>query len=150
MVYLPLKDGLPPDGRSPFLREEPFRCGWFPAVCFFILLPVLSRPVRSRSPSGVVPEDLHCDFVLRCKGGGIIGARIYDGIVYIRMQPDVEDHEIAAVIVGEEAVTLKRVCRDGGHLVLMAENPAFPPIVVNGGHTARILGKAVGFTSVIK
>lgn len=97
------------------------------------------------------PEDLHCDFVLRCKGDSMTGARIHDGdIVYIRLQPNVEDHEIAAVIIDEEAVTLKRVYRDNDHIVLMAENPNYPPIVVNGGHTARIIGKAVGFTSILK
>jgi repressor LexA len=98
-----------------------------------------------------VPENIHCDFTLICKGDSMIGARIHDGdVVYIRQQEEVENHEIAAVIIDEEAVTLKRVYRDNDHLVLMAENPTFPPIVVNGQHTARIIGKAVGFTSIIK
>lgn len=97
-----------------------------------------------------IPEDFHCDFVLRCQGDSMIGARIHDGdMVYIRLQPEVENHEIAAVIIDEESVTLKRVYRAGDHLVLLAENPAFPPIVVNGEHTARIIGKAVGFTSIL-
>lgn len=98
-----------------------------------------------------VPDNIHCDFTLICKGDSMIGARIHDGdVVYIRQQEEVENHEIAAVIIDEEAVTLKRVYRDNDHLVLMAENPTFPPIVVNGQHTARIIGKAVGFTSIIK
>ena len=80
----------------------------------------------------------------------MIGARIHDGdVVYIRQQPDVENNEIAAVMIDEEEVTLKRVYHDGDRLVLMAENPTFPPIIVNGEHTARIIGKAVGFTSII-
>jgi repressor LexA len=97
-----------------------------------------------------VPDNINCDFTLICKGDSMIGARIHDGdVVYIRQQPDIENNEIAAVIIDEEAVTLKRVFRDIDHLVLMAENPTYPPIVVNGGHTARIIGKAVGFTSII-
>ena len=56
-------------------------------------------------------ENLNADFALRCKGDSMINARIFDGdIVYIREQPDVEDGEIAAVLIGEEA-TLKRVCK---------------------------------------
>ena len=97
-----------------------------------------------------VPENINCDFTLICKGDSMIGGRIHDGdVVYIRQQPDVENNEIAAVIIDEEEVTLKRVYHDGDRLVLMAENPTFPPIIVNGEHTARIIGKAVGFTSII-
>ena len=98
-----------------------------------------------------VPDSIHCDFTLICKGDSMIGARIHDGdIVYIRQQPDVENNEIAAVIIDEESVTLKRVYRNDDYLVLMSENPTFAPIIINGGHTARIIGKAVGFTSVLK
>ncbi len=97
------------------------------------------------------PEDIHCDFALRCKGDSMVGARIHDGdVVYIRQQDDVEEHEIAAVIIDEEGATLKRVRREGHFLFLMAENPAYPTIIVNGEHTARIIGKAVGFFSIIK
>ena len=98
-----------------------------------------------------VPENIHCDFTLICKGDSMIGARIHDGdLVYIRQQPDVENNEIAAVIIDEESVTLKRVYRDGDYLVLISENPSYPPILINGEHTARIIGKAVGFTSILK
>jgi len=98
-----------------------------------------------------VPDNIHCDFTLICKGDSMIGARILDGdIVYIRQQPDVENNEIAAVMIDEESVTLKRVYHNGDYLVLMSENPTYAPIIINGDHTARIIGKAVGFTSVLK
>ncbi len=98
-----------------------------------------------------VPDNIHCDFTLICKGDSMVGARIHDGdLVYIRQQPDVENNEIAAVIIDEESVTLKRVYRDGDYLVLMSENPSYAPIIINGEHTARIIGKAVGFTSILK
>lgn len=97
------------------------------------------------------PEDIHCDFALRCKGDSMIGARIHDGdVVYIRQQDDVENSEIAAVIIDEEDVTLKRVYKLDHGMILQAENPSYAPIQINGSHSARIIGKAVGFTSIIK
>ncbi len=99
-----------------------------------------------------VPEYIQADFALRCKGDSMIGARILDGdIVYIRQQPDVDDGEIAAVLIDNEA-TLKRVYKMPGRLQLRAENPAFLPINLEGDEleTVRILGKAVAFTSSVK
>jgi len=97
------------------------------------------------------PEGIHCDFALRCKGDSMVGARIHDGdVVYIRLQDDIETGEIAAVIIDEEDVTLKRVYKLDHGMILQAENPAYAPIQINGGHSARIFGKAVGFTSIIK
>lgn len=98
-----------------------------------------------------IPVGVHCDFTLLCKGDSMIGARIHDGdVVYIRQQEDVENSEIAAVIIDEEEVTLKRVYKLAHGMILQAENPAYAPIQINGSHSARILGKAVGFFSVIK
>lgn len=99
-----------------------------------------------------VPEYIQADFALRCKGDSMIGARILDGdIVYIRQQPDVDDGEIAAVLIDNEA-TLKRVYKMPGRLQLRAENPAFLPINLEGDEleSVRILGKAVAFTSLVK
>lgn len=98
------------------------------------------------------PDNIHCDFTLVCKGDSMTGARILDGdIVYIRMQPDVEDGEIAAVLIGDEA-TLKRVRRANGQLILWPENPAYSPMVFSGPQLAdvRILGKAVAFLSRVR
>ena len=54
-------------------------------------------------------DGVHADFALQCKGDSMINARIFDGdLVYIRIQPEVENGEIAAVRIGDEA-TLKRV-----------------------------------------
>ena len=98
-----------------------------------------------------IPEHIHADFALRCKGDSMINARIHDGdIVYIRQQPAVNNGEIAAVLIEEEA-TLKRVYVYEDHVVLQPENPAYEPLVYFGEtmSTVRILGKAVGFTSII-
>ena len=100
----------------------------------------------------VTAEDsIRADFCLVARGDSMIGARIYDGdYVFIREQPMVENGEIAAVIIGEEA-TLKRVYYDRAHnwLQLLAENPAYPPLVYHDEQLEeiRILGKAVAFMS---
>ena len=74
-------------------------------------------------------ENLNADFALRCKGDSMINARIFDGdIVYIREQPDVEDGEIAAVLIGEEA-TLKRVYKYPSKVVLRPENPLYDDMI---------------------
>ena len=53
--------------------------------------------------------NIHADFCLKAKGDSMIGARIYDGdIVFIRKQEMVNNGEIAAVMIDDEA-TLKRV-----------------------------------------
>ena len=94
---------------------------------------------------------IRADFVLRVHGDSMIGARIYDGdLVFIRQQPEVENGEIAAVAIGDEA-TLKRVYRYGDTLSLRAENPAYKEMVFTGEelNNIRILGKAVAFQSDI-
>lgn len=95
-----------------------------------------------------VPENIRCDFALRCKGDSMIGAGIHDGdAVYINIQPEVENGEIAAVRIGDEA-TLKRVYIHQDYIELRPENPAYESIIrrkeeMNDVH---IEGKAVGYT----
>ena len=70
----------------------------------------------------------------------MINARIWDGdIVFIRAQPQVENGEIAAVIIGDEA-TLKRVYYypQQNRLMLNAENPAFAPLIYIGDELRQI------------
>lgn len=98
------------------------------------------------------PADVSCDFCLQCRGDSMIEARIYDGdLVYIRRQDDVDNGEIAAVLIGEEA-TLKRVYKSEGHVILQAANKAFAPLVFAGPELEqiRIIGKAVAFISRIR
>ena len=97
--------------------------------------------------------DIKADFCLTAKGDSMINARIYDGdIVFIRHQPVVNNGEIAAVIIDNEA-TLKRVYYypEQNKLVLNPENPAYEPLVYINEElsTIRILGKAVYFMSAL-
>lgn len=96
-------------------------------------------------------KSVKADFALRCKGDSMIDARILDGdIVYIRQQAKVENGEIAAVLIGDEA-TLKRVYISANTVTLMPANQKYSPLVYSGEeiNEIRILGKAVAFTSAI-
>lgn len=97
-----------------------------------------------------VPENVQCDFCLRCKGDSMIDAGIHDGdVVYIHITPQVENGQIAAVRIDGEA-TLKRVFWDESSqtLTLLAENRNFAPLVYTGPilETVHVEGRAVGYT----
>jgi repressor LexA len=92
------------------------------------------------------------DFALKCKGDSMINARIFDGdIVYIHSQPDVENGEIAAVLIDNEA-TLKKVHKYTNKLVLSPCNPMYDDLVYTEEqlNDIRILGKAVIFVSTVR
>lgn len=98
--------------------------------------------------------NIKADFCLRAKGDSMIGARIYDGdIVFIHKQEMVDDGEVAAVLIEDEA-TLKRVYydRENGILQLFVENPKYQTMRFTGEELnhIRILGKAVAFQSDVK
>ena len=98
--------------------------------------------------------NIKADFCLRAKGDSMIGARIYDGdIVFIRKQKMVDDGEIAAVLIDDEA-TLKRVYYDQENNViqLFAENPQYKTMRFVGEelNRIRILGKAVALQTDVK
>lgn len=98
-----------------------------------------------------VPQHMNVNFALRCKGDSMVGARILDNdIVCIRQQEVVENGEIAAVLIDNEA-TLKRFYRYGDTVVLRAENPNFKEIEFSKDELQeiKILGKAVYFISSI-
>lgn len=114
------------------------------------------EPTLANEEMGLYVEagtDIKADFCLRAKGDSMIGARIHDGdIVFIRQQEMVDDGEIAAVLIDDEA-TLKRVYydRDAGTLSLFAENPLYKAMHFSGDtlNQIKIIGKAVAFQSDI-
>ena len=84
----------------------------------------------------------------------MINARIYDGdIVFIRQQDEVENGEIAAVVIDNEA-TLKRVYYypEQNMVILKPENPKYADIILQNEslNTVRILGKAIAFQSDVR
>lgn len=101
-----------------------------------------------------LPEGVKADFALTACGDSMINARIFDGdIVYIR-DVEVRNGDIAAVIVRDEEVTLKRFYYypDEGRIVLRAENPTVRMQEYIGDELKhiRVLGKAVNFLSVVR
>ena len=97
--------------------------------------------------------DINADFCLTAKGDSMINARINDGdIVFIKEMPMVDNGDIAAVIIDDDA-TLKRVYYypEDNTIQLIAENPKFKPLIYKNEQLdqIRILGKAVYFMSVL-
>jgi len=93
-----------------------------------------------------VTTDLRADFVLRAVGASMEPG-IHDGdLVFVKSQPTVNNGQIAAVAIGEEA-TLKRVYwyQDTKTLILRADNPKVPEMIYgpNTFEEVRILGRAV-------
>lgn len=100
-----------------------------------------------------MPESTDGVFALCCKGDSMINARILDGdVVYIKEQPQVENGEIAAVLIENEA-TLKRVYYypKKNMLILKAENSKYDDFVYMNEEldNIKIIGKAVGFYSCL-
>ena len=100
-----------------------------------------------------IDSSLDADFCLRAKGDSMTGARIFDGdIVFIRAQDSVDNGEIAAVIINDEA-TLKRVYYypEDEKLILSPENTKYAPLVFikEELNSIKIIGKAVAFQSTV-
>lgn len=92
-----------------------------------------------------IDRRIKADFALVAKGESMIEAGIRDGfVVFIRQTEDVDNGEIAAVLVDGEA-TLKRVYKTRNSVVLVPANKNYHPIVITAsdGQDVRILGKAV-------
>lgn len=92
-------------------------------------------------PSGTV-------FYLKAKGHSM-EPTIPDGAnVLIRQQNEIEDNEIAAVLLNDDnEATLKRIKYQGNMLMLVPDNKNYNPIIITKQHPARILGKAIRFTT---
>jgi len=91
------------------------------------------------------PSGWHADFSLLCVGDSM-SPKIEDGdIVAIRCQQEVQNGEIAAVRIGDEA-TLKMVFLHSDYIELRPVNPAYPSIIRRREEMEeiRIEGKAVG------
>lgn len=93
--------------------------------------------LSDRLPSGNL-------FYLRSQGDSMLPTIPEGSLVLIREQPTVEYGEVAAVLVnGDTEATLKRVKKQGDIVMLIADNPDYPPYVVTKDNPARIIGKAV-------
>lgn len=93
--------------------------------------------LSDRLPSGNL-------FYLKSQGDSMVPTIPEGSLVLIREQPTVEYGEVAAVLVnGDTEATLKRVKKQGDIVMLIADNPDYPPYVITKDNPARIIGKAV-------
>lgn len=97
---------------------------------------------------GIDPMHMDGEFALICKGDSMVDAEIHDGdIVLMKKVPDVEDGEIAAVLIDNEA-TLKRIYKKENLLVLQPCNRNYSPIVYSYDEAEdngiQIIGECVG------
>ena len=80
-------------------------------------------------------------FLLRVRGDSMVNAGILDGdLVLVRPQQEANNGQIVVALVDGDA-TVKRFERGNGHVKLIAENPAYQPIVTNN---ASLVGQVRG------
>ena len=91
---------------------------------------------------GYLPWEGGADwFALRVRGESMKNAGILPGdLVVVRPQCTAENGEIVVALLGDEA-TVKRFCKQNGHILLLPENDAFSPI---DGDETVILGVVRG------
>ena len=86
-------------------------------------------------------------FALRVSGDSMNAARIQDGdILIVRRQEEVENGEVAVVMVGDEDATVKRFYATGSTVTLMPQstNPTHQPQIYDTAKTPiRVIGKVV-------
>lgn len=120
-------------------------------------VPVLGRihagqavpPVEEILEYRPVPADLLKGgqyFFLQVRGDCMDGGPhpIRDGyLVLVRMQPTVESGQVAVVFLpGQDEAVLRRVRLVDGHVLLTADNPAYPPVLLKPDDV-RIIGRVV-------
>jgi repressor LexA len=113
------------------------------AVSDLISLPLLGKiaagtpieAIRHEGDNVEVPPSLLGNgehYALRVDGDSMIKAGIHDGdTVIIRKTNHVPDGRIIVALVDGAEVTLKRLRRDGGKVVLEPENDAYKPRILN-------------------
>jgi len=83
-------------------------------------------------------------FALKIRGQSMIEAGILDGDhAFVRVQPSVENGEIALVIVDGEEATIKAVFKRGNTVELRPANSQMEPLLLPAGRV-RIQGKVIG------
>ncbi|WP_289182964.1 LexA family transcriptional regulator [uncultured Dubosiella sp.] len=90
---------------------------------------------------------VNADFALEAQGDSMTGDHIYEGnVVFCKNQPQVENGQIAVVIIDDQA-TLKHFYYypERGMVILRASNPKYEDLIYTDEEMAdiRILGRAV-------
>lgn len=101
-----------------------------------------------------LPSDLVGDgtlFMLRVRGDSMIEAGVFDGdYVVVREQPSVEQGEMCAALIEDEA-TVKFFRRTPvGHVYLDPANEHYEPILVRPDDESRIMGKVTAVLRAVR
>lgn len=94
-----------------------------------------------------MPDGVHADFALRCKGDSMTPTFADGDLVLIRQQPEVEDGQIAAIGIDGEA-TLKHIYKQAKGVLCVSDNPKYAPQFYPAENSPTIYGKAVGFVRI--
>ena len=87
------------------------------------------------------------NFLLRVRGESMINAGILDGdLVLVKPQQEATNGSIVVALVDGDA-TVKRFERGNGHVKLIAENPAYEPIVTTN---INLVGVVRGVIRLLK
>lgn len=94
-----------------------------------------------------IDSSINADFCLRIKGQSMIEAGINDDdIVFIKKQETLENGQIGAILIEDEA-TLKTFYKEKDTIVLQPANKDFSPMVYTSGNI-KILGKLVAVLNI--
>ena len=88
-------------------------------------------------------------FFFKVRGDSMQDAQIFDGEVLVvdRSIEACHGHIVVAFVNGERLV--KRLYRRGGRVALLAENKAYPPLVLTDGAELEIWGVVIGLAKRI-
>lgn len=81
-------------------------------------------------------------FLLKCQGHSMEPLIPDNSLVTIRRQAMVENGELAAVLIDDDA-TIKRVKFTNDEIILLPENNHYDPIILNDKNPGRIIGKVI-------
>lgn len=86
-------------------------------------------------------------FALRIHGHSMEPRMREGDIVIVRQQPDIENGQVAVVMVGNESATCKKILLSKDGITLISTNPAYDPMFFSGSEVeqlpVRILGRVV-------
>lgn len=96
-----------------------------------------------------IDTKVKADFALKIKGNSMMDAGILPGdIVFIKQQCDLENGQIGAILIEEEA-TLKKFYKEDDTIILQAENEDYKPMIYKEGNI-KILGKLVAVLNLME
>lgn len=90
-------------------------------------------------------------FFLEVKGDSMESNVPEGSLVLIRVQDEVENNEVAAVLVNDDTeATLKRIRYEDGDLYLVPDNKYYMPKKVDENYPVKIIGRAVKIISDVR